>query len=70
MVRWATDALDEVRRQAWNDARRLARETEAKRGPGRQSADAPDGQCACPRKGVRLLNDTTPDDVAVVERRW
>ena len=40
VVRWATDALDEVRRQAWNDARRLARATE-KRGPGRPPADSP-----------------------------
>ncbi len=40
VVRWATEALDEVRRQAWNDARRLARATE-KRGLGRPPADAP-----------------------------
>lgn len=40
VVRWATDALDEVRREAWNDARALAR-TEPKRGRGRPRADAP-----------------------------
>jgi len=40
VVRWATDALDDVRRQAWNDARRLARATE-KRGPGRPPAGSP-----------------------------
>jgi transposase len=40
IVKWATEALDEVRRGAWNDARELAR-TEAKRGPGRPPADAP-----------------------------
>lgn len=40
VVRWATEALDEVRRQAWNDARALAR-TEPKRGRGRPKADAP-----------------------------
>jgi len=39
-VKWATEALDEVRRGAWNDARELAR-TEAKRGRGRPRADAP-----------------------------
>lgn len=40
VVAWATDALDEVRRQAWNDARALAR-TEGKRGRGRPRTDAP-----------------------------
>ena len=40
IVKWATDALDEVRRGAWNDARALAR-TEPKRGRGRPPADAP-----------------------------
>ncbi len=34
VVKWTTDALDEVRRQAWNDARALARR-EPKRAPGR-----------------------------------
>ncbi len=40
VVKWATEALDEVRREAWNDARKLAR-TEPKRGHGRPRADAP-----------------------------
>jgi transposase len=40
VVAWATEALDEVRRQAWNDARALAR-TEPRRGRGRPRADAP-----------------------------
>ncbi len=39
VVMWATDALDEVRRQAWNDARVVAR-GEPKRRPGRPRADA------------------------------
>ena len=39
VVAWATDALDEVRRQAWNDARALAR-TEPRRGRGRPRNDA------------------------------
>ena len=38
VVMWATDALDEVRRQAWNDARAVAR-TEPKRRPGRPKTD-------------------------------
>jgi transposase len=40
VVKWATEALDDVRREAWNDARKLAR-NEPKRGPGRPRADAP-----------------------------
>jgi len=39
VVAWATEALDEVRRQAWNDARALAR-TEPRRARGRPRADA------------------------------
>jgi transposase len=39
VVAWATEALDEVRRQAWNDARALAR-GEPRRGRGRPRADA------------------------------
>ena len=40
VVAWATEALDEVRRQAWNAARALAR-GEPKRGRGRPSKDTP-----------------------------
>jgi transposase len=40
VVAWATDALDEVRRQAWNDARAQAR-TEPRRPRGRPRAGAP-----------------------------
>jgi transposase len=40
IVAWATEALDTVRVQAWNDARALAR-TEPKRSVGRPRADAP-----------------------------
>jgi transposase len=47
IVKWATDALDEVRREAWNDARKQAR-GEPKRGRGRPRADAP------PRPGSEL----------------
>jgi transposase len=40
VVAWATEALDEVRRQAWNDARALAR-AEPKPRRGRPAPDAP-----------------------------
>mgnify|MGYP003440698267 FL=1 len=40
IVAWATDALDEVRRQAWNDARGIAR-GEGRRRRGRPRRDAP-----------------------------
>lgn len=40
VVSWATQALDEVRRQAWREARALAR-AEPRRGVGRPRADAP-----------------------------
>jgi transposase len=41
VVKWATDALDEVRRSTWNDARRQARATEPRRGRGRPRIDSP-----------------------------
>ena len=40
VVRWATDALDAVRREAWNDARKAARAEPARR-RGRPAANAP-----------------------------
>lgn len=40
IVAWATEALDVVRRQVWNEARALAR-TEPKRRPGRRGKNAP-----------------------------
>jgi transposase len=40
VVKWATEALDEVRRGVWNTARAVAG-TEPGRGRGRPRADAP-----------------------------
>jgi transposase len=40
IVAWATEALDQVRLQAWNDARAIAR-SEPRRPQGRPRADAP-----------------------------
>lgn len=40
VVRWATEALDEVRRGSWNDARKAARINETRRSRGRPADDA------------------------------
>ena len=65
VVKWATDALDEVRRQSWNEARRLAR-GEPKRGPGRPGADAParpGSERATALKGARYALWKNPEDL-------
>lgn len=40
VVQWATEALDEVRREAWREAQKKAK-AEPKRKPGRPPKDAP-----------------------------
>jgi transposase len=65
IVKWATDALDEVRREAWNDARRQAR-AEPKRGRGRPPADAPPrpgSERAKGLKGARYSLWKNPEDL-------
>lgn len=65
IVKWATEALDEVRRAAWNDARALAR-TEPKRGRGRPRADAPPrpgSERATALKGCRYSLWKNPDNL-------
>jgi len=65
IVKWATEALDEVRRQAWNDARKHAR-TEPKRGRGRPRKDAPPrpgSQHAKRLKGARYALWKNPEDL-------
>ncbi len=65
VVAWATEALDEVRRQACNDARALAR-TEPKRGRGRPRSDAParpGSQRAAALKGARYALWKNPDNL-------
>jgi transposase len=66
VVKWATEALDEVRRGAWNDARGLAR-TEPKRGRGRPPADAPPrpgGERAKALKGARYALWKNPENLS------
>ena len=65
VVKWATDALDEVRREAWNDARALAR-TEPKRRRGRPRTDAPPrpgGERAKALKGARYSLWKNPENL-------
>ena len=65
VVSWATDALDEIRREAWNDARALAR-SEPKRGRGRPRADAPPrpgSERAAALKGARYSLWKNPENL-------
>jgi transposase len=64
-VKWATEALDEVRREAWNDARKQAR-TEPRRSRGRPRADAPPRpatELAKALKGARYSLWKNPEDL-------
>jgi transposase len=70
VVKWATEALDEVRRGAWNDARALAR-AEPKRGRGRPPADAPPrpgGERARALKGARYSLWKNPENLSENQR--
>ena len=65
VVAWATDALDDLRRQAWNDARALAR-TETKRNRGRPRADEaprPGHDRARALKGARYALWKNPENL-------
>ena len=65
VVAWATDALDTVRRQAWNDARALAR-SEPKLGRGRPAKNAPPRpghERARGLKGARYALWKNPEDL-------
>ena len=65
VVAWATDALDELRRKAWNDARVLAR-SEPRRSRGRPSADAaprPGHERAQALKGARYALWKNPENL-------
>jgi len=65
IVSWATDALDEVRRQVWNEARALAR-AEPRRPRGRPRADAPPrpaSELAGQLKGARYALWKNPENL-------
>ncbi|MGO4385883.1 ISL3 family transposase, partial [Specibacter sp. RAF43] len=66
VVSWATDALDEVRRGAWNQARKAARANEPYRGRGRPPKDAPprpDSTHAAGLKNSRFALWKNPEDL-------
>ena len=70
VVKWATEALDEVRRGAWNDARALAR-TEPRLGRGRPRADTPPrpgNERARTLKGVRYSLWKNPENLTENQR--
>lgn len=70
VVKWAGDAVDEVRRGAWNDARSLAR-PEPKRGRGRPRADAaprPGSERATALKGARYSLWKNPENLSENQR--
>ena len=70
VVKWATDALDEVRRGAWNEARALAR-TEPRRGRGRPPAGTPPrpaSERARTLKGVRYSLWKNPENLTENQR--
>ena len=65
VVAWATEALNEVRRESWNEARRLAR-GEPSRGRGRPAADAParpQSERARGLKGARFALLKNPENL-------
>jgi len=67
VVAWATNALDELRRQAWNEARRDAR-TEPKPKRGRPAGDAPPRPAterAQSLKGARYALWKNPENLTV-----
>ncbi|HET7070242.1 MAG TPA: ISL3 family transposase [Nocardioides sp.] len=70
VVKWATEALDQVRREAWNDARKQAR-SEPKRLRGRPRADAPPrpgSELAKSLKGARYSLWKNPEDLTTSQQ--
>ena len=66
VVMWATDALDDERRAAWNRARKAAKENEPSRGRGRPPKDAParpDSERAVKLKNSRFALWKNPEDL-------
>lgn len=71
VVKWANEALGEVRAAAWRDARRQARATEPARGRGRPRKDAPPRPAGARAKalhGVRTALMKNPDNLTAGQR--
>ena len=71
VVQWATGALDEERRTAWNRARKAAEDNEPARGRGRPPKDAPerpDSQKAAKLKNSRYALWKNPEDLTVKQK--
>jgi transposase len=63
VVAWATDALDEVRRQAWNDARAVARNEPRRGRPRTDAAPRPGHERARALKRARYALWKNPENL-------
>lgn len=67
VVKWAIEAMDTVRLESWNNARKLAAATEAKRGRGRPAKTAaprPVSDLARQLKGCRVALWRNPENLS------
>ena len=76
IVKWATDALDTVRRQTWAEVRKQAKANDAKRPHGRPRSDAPARPDTANATGIKrcryalLRNPDTLSCKQVVQLDW
>lgn len=76
IVKWATDALDTVRRQTWTEVRKQAKTNDAKRPRGRPRSDAPARPDTANATGIKrcryalLRNPDTLSCKQVVQLDW
>lgn len=76
IVKWATDALDTVRRQTWAEVRKQARANDARRPRGRPRSDAPARPDTANATGIKrcryalLRNPDTLSCKQVIQLDW
>ena len=76
IVKWATDALDTVRRQTWAEVRKQAKTNDAKRPRGRPRSDAPARPDTANATGIKrcryalLRNPDTLSCKQVIQLDW
>ena len=76
IVKWATDALDTVRRQTWAEVRKQAKANDAKRRRGRPRSDAPARPDTANATGIKrcryalLRNPDTLSCKQVIQLDW